>query len=233
MRQTAMWVGMAWGFLSAIETKADGLLHRLSEDGAWVRYIVTVRDSDGDMTGNMILRSVGRASVEGQQCRWIELQFDMDRLKAITKLLIPETYLRSGQTPLDHLVRGWIKLGDRATRKLDDTADWGLLRYLLTSPLGDSKELETAEVVEWLQGRLKCAIRTGRLRLKPMSPTGRCREEDVSYEVGFHEEVPFGVAIARLSIRLKRDGEWEKVSTVTIAAADAGKDARSQLPEFQ
>ena len=233
MRQTAIWVGIAWGFLTTVETKADGLLHRLSEDGAWVRYIVTVRDSDGDMTGNMILRSVGRASVEGQQCRWIELQFETDRLKAITKLLIPETHLKTGQSPLDHLVRGWLKLGDRATRKLDDMAAWGLLPYLLTPPLRDSKELETAEVVEWAQGSLKCAIRTGNLKLKPMSPTGRRLEEDVSYEVGLHEEIPFGVAIARLSIRLKRDGEWEKVGTVTIAAADTGTDARSQLPEFQ
>ena len=202
MRQTAIWVGLACGFLTAVESRADGLLHRLPGDGAWVRYHVTVSDSEGEMTGNIVLRSVGRASVGGQQCRWIELQFESDRYKAITKLLIPETYLQTGQSPLDHLVRGWIKPGDRSTRKLDDTADWGLLPYLLTPPLGDSKELETAEVVEWLQGRLKCAIRIGRLRLKPMSPTGRRREEDVSYEVGFHEEIPFGVAIARLSIRL-------------------------------
>lgn len=225
-------IGLAFGLLSAVVLRADGLVHRLPEDGAWARYKVTVVDREGDMDGHMMIRSVGRAVVDGQDCRWIEWEFETDHLKAITKLLIPETFLQSGHNPLDHVVRGWEKLGDRTTRRLDGPATAGLLPYLMHPPLRDCRKLDSTEMVDWQHGRLECEVRAGGLRLERATPNRHQRAEEVSYEVGLHDKAPFGVAFARLAIRVQGEGRGETV-IATIIIADAGRDARSRLPEFR
>jgi hypothetical protein len=72
--------------------------------------------------------SVGQVKVKGQTCRWIEFKIVRNpprnkrrkkkrakgKVTTIVKLLIPEKYLKKGERPLDHLVSGWVKRGNRA-----------------------------------------------------------------------------------------------------------------------
>jgi hypothetical protein len=87
--------------------------------------------------------------------------------------------------------------------------------------------------LDWPYGRLQCSVQLGCLFRNQIAADGRRKMEKVCYEVGLHDQIPFGAASARLEINIDRDGEWERVKAVSIVAADCGKDARSQLPEYQ
>ncbi len=85
---------------------ADGLLYQLPDDGNWVRY-----DWDGNGTkpdgtdtkvsGSLTLSSVGKAEINGKECRWIEIAMEVQsegyKVTDVYKLLIPVEHLRKGK----------------------------------------------------------------------------------------------------------------------------------------
>ena len=60
---------------------ADGLLYRLPEDGAFVRFELEVSSNwkgEGETThkGTLTMSSVGEAKVDGKPGRWLEIKME-------------------------------------------------------------------------------------------------------------------------------------------------------------
>ena len=154
---------------------ADGLFHRLPEDGASVSYKMemTIVHGGESKAGNGTLRvsSVGQTTVDDEKCRWIEFKMEMKldgrEQTIIAKVLIPEKHLGNGKTPIDHVKKCWLKEGDREVREVEDVKGnmGGPMPVFLAGPLKDVKKLKP-EVIESKLGKLSCEGATGRLEFK-------------------------------------------------------------------
>jgi hypothetical protein len=226
--------------LSASLVQADGLLCDLPKDGSWVTY-----DADVNATGpggmNMTIKgtfnlaSVGEATEGGEPCRWIEVEFKLamvmgDRKNEKTevyKLLIPEKYLAKGESPLEHVVRAWVKRDKSEPVKLDNPndIDAGPLPLVLAAAWKNAKDLEQTEV-ECKLGKVACKGTEGTLEFKnKRGGTMKCK-----LEKRLHPDSPFGVASSRWNIELPEMGEGSGM-TWNIKLADFGKDAKSKMPD--
>src|SRR5262249_12441601 len=107
--------------------RADGLLYQLPEDGSWIRFAAQYTykfdgmEKVGQGTGTMTMASIGKAREGGEECRWIEfnvkLKDDGGEHTLIRKLLIPEKYLKKGENPTEHVVRGWAKFDNEGVER--------------------------------------------------------------------------------------------------------------------
>ena len=222
--------------LTAGTARADGLLYQLPEDGAWVRFEMEVTTERNGMetagTGSLIMSSFGRTQVNGEDCRWIEFKWQVKLSEVertiITKVLIPEKYLKKGEDPLEHLVRGWWKFGDGDPIDVKMARNAYFVPAILGGPLKDVKKLDQ-EVIESKLGKLECEGLTGYTKYMLLGP----REVLVTFETRLHEKAPFGVVSCRMESELKRKGEVVQRWTFTLRLADFGTDAESALPGYQ
>src|SRR5262249_147510 len=101
--------------LTMSTAKADCLFYDLPEDHTWVRFEMQLTIDQQTNPATLTMASVGQVSEGGEQCRWIEFKLQMTQggmeHTIIAKALIPESYLKKGESPMDHLVRGWLKQG--------------------------------------------------------------------------------------------------------------------------
>ena len=223
--------------LPAATARADGLLYQLPEDGAWVRFDMEVaRERGGEqmtIKGSMAMSSVGQTTIEGEKCRWIEVEMRMkrgeDERTFITKLLIPEKHLKKGEKPLDHVVKAWQKQGAGEARELKDpySSNAGPLPAFLSGPLKDPKELDK-ELVESKLGKLQCAGLTGRAEFKQGQTDAK-----VTFHTRLHEKAPFGVVTCRMVYTGEREGQPPRSVTVTLKLTEVGDKATSKLPDRQ
>src|SRR5262249_60826735 len=88
------------------QVHADGLVHKLPPNGAWAKFdlewlgpspaaeLMVLR------RGTLTISSVGRAVVDDEQGRWIEIRHAVDHdgkeVVSFQKMLIPEKYLLAG-----------------------------------------------------------------------------------------------------------------------------------------
>jgi hypothetical protein len=235
--------------LAAGSARADGLFYQLPKDGTWARYDMEI-DGRVEMEiggkidqpelkggGSLRMASVGRTIEKGEPCRWIEVKLHakmrigdgkeyVDRRTA--KVLIPERYLKKGESPLDHVVRGWCRIDDREPGKLEDpkNVDESPLAILLAAPLKDVEELEEV-VVESKLGKLSCAGRAGRMEFRMR---GNCTLH-IKLENRLHPKAPFGVVSSRWIMHGISDGGPEVRTTWNLRLGDSGQSAKSELPE--
>jgi hypothetical protein len=226
--------------LPAALAQADGLLCQLPKDGSWAAYDVDVNaKGPGGMNmnikGTISLASVGQVTEGDQPCRWIEVQFKLtmtmgehkDEKSEVYKLLIPEKFLAKGESPLEHVLRAWMREGEHEPKKLDKPNDieTGPLPILVSAPWKDVKQLEKAEV-ECKLGKVACAGVQGTLEFKMrQDKVMKCKLEN-----RLHADSPFGVATGHWVIELPEDAgggsmEWN------AKLADFGKDAKSKMPD--
>ena len=225
--------------------RADGLLYQLPEDGSWVRFHVrmTMEPGGGEaeagkMTGALTMRSVGQETVEGDKCRWIELELVPDKPAGdqqapphgpphiIMKVLLPEQNLQKGKEPLQHLVKGWMKEGDEEPRELKDpnSEHTGPLPAFLSGPLKDVKELDKTTIDTKL-GKLECdGITANNVYKQGEAVT------TVQFETRLHDKAPFGVVNSKMQYDSKR-GDNEEKGTLSLEFDDSGHDAKSSLPD--
>lgn len=215
---------------------AEGLLYQLPEDGAWVRFDMEMTGQRNGMTqsmsGSVKIASVGGAQENGEDCRWIEVQFTVERedreVTTMAKLLIPEKHLKKGETPLEHVVRAWQKQGDQEARELDEPQSPNTpLPALLSGPLADAEELEK-QVVESKLGKLECAGVRGRLNVANDQMTVKVKQES-----RLHEKAPFGVVTCNMEFEIERDGTVQQSGTLRLKLAEVGSGAESALPGYQ
>jgi len=226
--------------LPAVLARADGLLCQLPKDGTWATYDIDVNAKgpggmDMSIKGTVYLASVGQVTEGDQPCRWIEVQFKMtmtmgehkDEKTETSKLLIPEKYLAKGESPLEHVLRAWIRREKGEPQKLDkpNDIDAGPLPLILSAPWKDVKQLDKADV-ECKLGKVACEGVQGTLELKMrQDKVMKCKLEN-----RLHADSPFGVAASHWTIELPEDAgggtmEWN------AKLADFGADAKSKIPD--
>jgi hypothetical protein len=215
--------------------RADGLLYQLPEDGSWVRFEapysfkVDGMEEPGRGTGTLTMASVGKAVESSEPCRWIEFKVCLKDVGPeqilIRKLLIPEKYLRKGENPTEHVVRGWAKFNDDAVERAVPVH--GRWPAYLAGPLQDEKKLDK-RLVETKLGALQCDGVTGWIQY---------REGDVHMKVTFearlHETAPFGVISCRMQFEMNREGQVLQTVDATAKLVDFGKDAKTALPDHR
>src|SRR5215471_2352657 len=213
--------------------RADGLLYELPEDGSWVRF-----DSEYSLkfdgmekaiqgTGTMTMASVGKVVEGTEACRWIEFKVQLKDIGPeqilIRKLLIPEKYLKKGENPTKHVVRGWAKFNDEDVKRAVPVH--GYWPAYLAGPLQDKRKLDK-QLVESKLGALKCEGVTGWIKYKEGD-----LHTKATFETRLHEKAPFGVVSARMQFELTRDGKIQRMIDATAKLIAFGKDAKTALPD--
>ena len=149
---------------AASSTWADGLICRLPEDGTWARYdtrILIRNTNDKEVTGSLTIRSVGRKTVNEQECRWVEVHWQRGTINNLWKFLIPERYITLGQKPFEHRVQAW-RGGLGNVRELKEMPRSTVVHNFLLGPVEDVKQLSQTESVEWQRGKFeRCKLLTG------------------------------------------------------------------------
>lgn len=226
------WVAIiAVFFFSTEAAYAEGLLYQLPEDGSWVQFNVeyTFRSEGAEQSGQQLLRmaSVGKAFEASEECRWIEFEIRAKENGTervwIRKLLIPVRYLKQGENPTLHVVRGWARQDQAPVEPAVPVH--GRWPAFLAGPLHDEERLER-QVVDTKLGLLECEGVRGWIEFNE----GNLRTK-VSFETLLHQTAPFGVVASRMVFEMRGEG-----SPYTIEAratlADFGTGARSLLPGF-
>lgn len=99
---------------------AGGPVQSLPKDGCWVKFFLEIELSgpdgvNGEHTGSWTISSVGTQTVNGEKCRWIEIEEHIDQAddgKPFTgwfKYLVREKDLKPGRDPLKDLIEYWHK----------------------------------------------------------------------------------------------------------------------------
>jgi hypothetical protein len=204
--------------------RADGLLYQLPDDGASAQFELRIsNDKESPRIETVGMRSVGRTG----DARWLEFRLpDEDSMK-ILKVLIPERVLKEGESPMEHVVRGWRKSGDDMPVALSRVRDFWLL-ILLAAPLSDIMKLENEEIDSPL-GRLTCDGLIGRAHVSEDDGY----EEDLTYQIRRHKDAPFGVVYCRIECQVSREGKKLDKVTYELKLTGVGKDAESELREYR
>lgn len=225
-------------FCSAAATaRGDGMLYQLPEDGAWVQFDLTAVSKFGsreeDAKGTLRMASVGRITENREPHRWIEVKFDAKTSDGknevlLSKVLVPEKFLKKGEKPLAHVIRAWLRKDDKKPEKIDIANDFRNLEdspwlVILAGPLKDAKQLD-AITVESKRGKLSCAGVNGTMPLGGQDSKGV-----VSVETRLHDNAPFGVVSSRWVLTHGKEGTM----TFQLKLADYGTKAQSELPDQQ
>src|SRR5262245_56351211 len=235
------WARLLWATVTGVcvlvpgSAHADGLFYQLPEDGAWVRFELQYTfkidgmEKAGQGKGTMTMASVGKAVAGSEPCRWIECKVQLGDVGPeqilIRKLLIPEKYLKKGENPTEHVVRGWAKFNDEAVERAVPVH--GRWPAYLAGPLQDEKKLDQ-ELVESKLGALKCEGVTGWIQYKEGDVHMK-----VTFETRLHEKAPFGVVSCRMQFEMTRDGKVQQTVDATTKLVDFGKDAKTALPDHK
>ena len=221
----------AWlvGGTPAPVTRAEGLFYQLPDDGAWARFDVryTFRMSGQEQPGQQALTmsSVGAAREQSEECRWIEFRLearegDADRLW-IRKLLIPTRYLKAGENPTLHVIRGWTRQDDGPIEPAVPVH--GRWPAFLAGPLQDMKTLPPASVDTSLGRQMSEGV-SGWIEFTE----GKLHSK-VTFETRLDPKAPFGVVATRMLFDVS--GEDAPYTIDAYARlAEMGTGAQSALP---
>lgn len=228
-----------------ISAPAGGIIRELPPDGGWVRFAVVGETKEPGRTaaafsGTLTIRSVGSEIIDGEPCRWIEIETAIEHKAAdapgssgIFKLLIPEKHLSGAEDPRQHVLRARKKVGDRVVNLMVEGADAGAISRLpfMTFPGTAFDEFFHAPLpevgkMEWV--RLETPVRRLVCRLiearKPASPGG---STEVTTKTWLSQSIPFGVA----QYRYTRSLGSGRSRTVQLTVTQTGDDAKSAIPD--
>lgn len=216
---------------------ANGLVFQLPEDGRWAEFqMKTAKEIDGEEqwtdSGAIRVASVGQLNERGEKCRWIEVLCTSDDRTLLAKVLVPEKHIGQGQDPLAHVVRGWIKMGNREPEKLTSPKDQlqSILPVVLAPPLSDPKPLPE-KVIQTKVGKLRCKGIAGHIPYQVAS--GPFRSDKMTFETHLHPKVPFGVVSSRSMFTLKQEGHPARTFATLFLLQTVGRGAESELAELR
>lgn len=220
----------------ASSARADGMIMRLPEDGAWVEYKVRmVVNNTINISGKSRIASVGKAFTEQGACRWLEAKVEVEvnggTVKGIAKFLVPEKELREGNDPSAHIVKSWARLNDAALTDLKVEPSepvTQIVQIFAGKPLQDAKDLPAINIANKL-GNLECPGAAGvtefvGLQGKTMKP---------KIETRWNDKVPFGVVEHRMDLDEPLAGDARLVVQIHLTYEDSGQDAVSELQDAQ
>jgi len=220
---------------------AGGPVQALPKDGAWVKFFLEwelsgpdAADSKG--TGTWSVRSVGTKTVNGEKCRWIEIEEHLDKAddgKPFTrwyKFLVRENDLKRGGDPVKNAIAIWWKDTDPNTtaKKADGTSPW-LAMFLRGTPK-TGKTVAQKNRVLWQKGDFVFQ-RAEEQRQRRTTNIGDDRRMTIRDVVWKKAEIPFGAAAVTFTARLTRNGKHSWTWVRKLSLADHGTGAKSMLPE--
>ncbi len=215
---------------------ADGLITQLPDDGSWAEFelklTLTENGQQRERSAYLRLSSIGHDEHQGIQCRWVELQVtrtEPPQPDEVTKILVPEESLRSGQVTVASLIRGWRKPADEEATELDKDRPRlriGPLALLLSGSFSDPKKIEKEEIKVESLGSLACDKATSKHDL-PISPTENLPADLTIWR---HSKAPFGTVKLRVHIVDKRP-DREREGVLEAVQVKSGRDAKSALPD--
>jgi hypothetical protein len=177
----------------------------------------------------MTMASVGKAIEGSEACRWIEFKIHLKdsgmEHTLIRKLLIPEKYLKKGENPTAHVVRGWAKYDDEDVERAVPVHGWW--PAYLAGPLQDERKLEK-QLVESKLGVLECEGLTGWMEYQEGD-----LHTKATFETRLHEKAPFGVVSSRMRFEMTRDGKVQRTIDATLKLTEFGRDAETALPDHE
>lgn len=214
-------------------TRADGLIYKLPKDGTSVEFEMKGSYERNGQTmefdGTFSMSSVGKETVDGEACRWIEFKMVMKRegneQTILSKVLVPEKQLAAGKSPISHVKKAWLKQGDREAKEVDLSGPQaGPMPALLAGPFSDAKKLE-AETIDSGLGKLECKGVTGSTQFKQGS-----QDHKYTFTNRLNDKAPFGVVTSEMKFEMTRDGQQAGSGTMTLKLVKVGKDAVTEIP---
>ena len=221
-----------------------GLVLTLPKDGTWVCYeedsAFDLPNGVGGVTkGFLTISSVGEVTEKGEQCRWIEVRShkifystsDDDPsgdLLAVWKFLIPEKFLRTGDEPLNHIVRAWHTPTETEPPKPLDLPFAGQKSFVYIAALLSVPFKESAEVEERIIN-----TRLGKFECLGVRGTAKFTQDSIMYEIWQNDKAPYGVVACRMERETKRYAGHVLRSTKDLKMIGFGTDAESTLPDKQ
>jgi len=217
---------------------AGGPVQSLPKDGCWVKFFLEIELSgpdgvNGEHTGSWTISSVGTQTVNGEKCRWIEIEEHIDQAddgKPFTgwfKYLVREEDLKPGRDPLKDLIEYWHKDTSQtriATRSYNRPP---------MMPMFFRGTPKTATAVAkpkrglWQQGEFNVK------HAEEQTQTIRSQECDLIIRdiVWKKKDIPFGTAAVNSSVRLERDTFPTYTYVRRLSLSDHGTGAKSKIPE--
>lgn len=225
-------IALTAALLAAPAPLPEGLFYQLPPDGTWARFEApwTYKAGDQTLTGSQTLwmASVGEVTENGEPCRWIE--FRLDAVEGgvkkfwLRKLLIPVRYLRRGENPTAHVIRGWTLQEDRGVEPA--VAVHGRWPAFLAGPLEDRRHLPSVTVKTTL-GELSAEGETGWITFDEGTMHSK-----VSFETRIHPKAPFGVIASRILFEVTSEsGAYSIDANATLVASGTG--AVTGLPDWK
>ncbi|MBI3865307.1 MAG: hypothetical protein HY290_25820 [Planctomycetia bacterium] len=237
-----------------VVTSADGLFQQIPADGTWVRFDAEWATLGADeqiksrTTGRVTISSTGKESRDDEDCRWIEIKTVRkldDGTNGIDffKMLIPERRMRTGEKPLDHVLKAWHKVGGFRHPQTGEVMEWDRqkadlrsvntlsqnqdLRIYLDGPLPNAQKL-AAVTIDSKIGPVRCDGIAGTFVGKTQSGA----QTELYQEYRLHEKAPFGVVSYRGTFTRKVNGVTAPDHIrVIFTLADFGDRAKTELPQ--
>jgi hypothetical protein len=241
MKTVTAFLAIAAILVSVAPAIADGIISQLPPDGSWVQYDVTgeALEPSGNVSvtlkGTFKLSSVGREMLDGNPCRWIEIETAIEfgrgeekrELTEIVKLLVPEKFLVNGQNPSAHVLKAWKQDGQGVARELnlkgDDAREVTSLDEIFHGPL-NLKETKEDVALETPAGNFRCQS----IKAKQI-PEQRDAPVEFSTQTWLADKTPFGVVAYRYDKMRSRDGVSLGGRWMEWKLAKSGADAKSKI----
>ena len=220
--------------LAPLTASADGLIYQLPEDGTSLTFdwkgSFERQGQTEEMSGVFRISSVGKETVDDQPCRWIEFKLTMNtenRVRTIhAKVLVPESELAKGKSPIDHIRKAWYKPGDSEPQEITDFTSGraGPLPAFLSGPLVDVQVKESVSVKSGL-GEHKCKVTTGSTSFEQSGGT-----QKFIFTNHAHKDAPFGLIKSDIRLEMERNGAAAGSGRMTFIAKEVEKDAKPVIP---
>ncbi|QDT52339.1 hypothetical protein Pan44_03480 [Caulifigura coniformis] len=257
--RNAVWIGiLLLCIMPKGQAAAAGLIRQLPPDGAWSLF-TTVTSSEPELQvpkdskfqfdsaltgrsevwGSLKLSSVGRKTVDGRNCRWIEIEVKSpspgSHPEIVVKMLIPEKVLVEDTDPLAQVIRLYVQydlLNEGQPTLIEDEKrkryELDRVRLWLLPPAGTTTRLNE-QTISTKAGTFSCQGDCGEHRFQS---TGIVENSAGSWSGTFqryrHENAPFGVvslslignaieeiATPQAKVRMKTDVTQRAVLTET------------------
>ena len=223
--------------IAPVTLSADGLIYQLPEDGTSLSFDLHTSFERGgqgqQFPGSFLISSVGKETVDDAPCRWIEFKMTVkvyDHVQTwYAKALIPESELKKGHSPIDHVRKAWYKWDDQDPQDITDFSSEvaknlaGPLPAFLCGPLKDSQRQDAVTVKSGL-GEHQCQVETGSTSFELAGETQKCTFTNYA-----HKDAPFGLVKSDIKIEMERNGQATGSGTLTLVAKEAGKDAKPAI----
>lgn len=219
---------------------AGGPVQSLPKDGCWVTFFLEIELSgpdgiNGEHTGSWTIRSVGTKTVDGERCRWIEIEEHINQAddgKPFTrwlKYLVREKDLKPGGDLLKNLVEYWRKDTQETRTATKSEERPAMMPMFFRGTPKKATLVANPKHVLWQQGEF--LIKEAEAQTQTISsPECDLVIRDVVWK---SSKVPFGTAAVNSGVRLERDGFPTYIYVRRLTLKDHGTGAKSKIPEAE